>query len=496
MLTAVDVSEVGIKNRKSPSNKAGGVCIVAFDRFGMQNRKTNQCPAVIALLVMSLCLCIALACRSWSRASLVQKQSGKSSLVAQTPPLGWRSWNYFKLEIDQHAIQAQINALTMPGPHGNTLADLGFVSVGVDDGWQSCNDGVFHDGVFHGVFHDAAGIPQLNRTRFPNLHALSHYAHSRGIKLGWYFNNCWCNELGKVSWGGHPDHDVAFLAEYELDEVKVDGCGPAHDIARWKALIANTGRPILLENCGNNPEHPAPSKPPWPWSPAIPEDLQQGCPFHMYRVSDDIAPHFLSTMWNLQQMLPFLDRDKPLSRPGCWAYPDMLQVMNGLSVVESRSHFGAWVITSSPLILGFDLRDHMLVDSVWPIIGNEAAIAVNQNWVGHPGFLVWSSEETFNVLVTHGAEDERGPTSWQAPVAQIWAKPQPDKAVAVLLLNLSSEKRTVTFQFKDVDISAGAKVTDIWTGSQRGHFQGEFTALLAPHDSAFLFLTPLDTNHA
>jgi len=210
----------------------------------------------------------------------------------------------------------------------------------------------------------------------------------------------------------------------------------------------------------------------------------------MYRVSDDIAPHFLSTMWNLQQMLPFLDRDKPLSRPGCWAYPDMLQVMNGLSIVESRSHFGAWVITSSPLILGFDLGDQALVSSIWPIIGNEAAIAINQRWAGHPGFLVFSSKETFHASVTHGAEDERGPTSWQVPVTQVWAKPQPGKAVAVLLLNLSNQKRTVTLQLRDVGLLSGAQVTNIWSGSSLGYVEDEYSAALVAHDSALLVLTP------
>jgi len=453
-------------------------------------------PAALTLMVViSLFIMPSLAWHPWSRRSQIQKGV---TIVAEAPPLGWRSWNTFKLEIDQPSIEAQINALKMPGPGGKSLADLGFVSVGVDDGWQACVDKTFNEdtGNFDGIFHNASGFPQLNRTRFPDLHALSQYAHSQGIKLGWYFNNCFCNEVRQMKWGGHPEQDVAFLVEYDLDEVKVDGCGPAHDIARWRSLIANTGRQILLENCGNNPDHPGIQKPAWPWSPVLPQDLERGCPFHMYRVSDDIAPHFLSAMWNLQQMLPFLDREKPLSRPGCWAYPDMLQVMNGLSVVESRSHFGAWAITSSPLILGFDLADQALVDSIWPIIGNAAVIAVNQRWAGHPGFLVWSSKETFQVSVTHGAEDERGPTSWRAPVAQIWAKPQSVDTMAVLLLNLSGEARRVSLRLEDVGFLSGAILTDVWSGSSIGYVKRDHSVVLAPHDSAFLVLRQTGTRHA
>merc|ERR1719262_1932585 len=55
---------------------------------------------------------------------------------------------------------------------------------------------------------------------------------------------------------------------------------------------------------------------------------------------------------------------------------------------EDRSHFGAWVITSSPLILGYDLNDEATTDKIWEIISNKEAIAINQAWAGHPGRLV------------------------------------------------------------------------------------------------------------
>ena len=45
---------------------------------------------------------------------------------------------------------------------------------------------------------------------------------------------------------------------------------------------------------------------------------------------------------------------------------------------EDRSHFGAWCVSSSPLILGLDLTDSEKVDGVWDLITNREAIAVNQ----------------------------------------------------------------------------------------------------------------------
>jgi hypothetical protein len=49
----------------------------------------------------------------------------------------------------------------------------------------------------------------------------------------------------------------------------------------------------------------------------------------------------------------------------------MLEVGRMKDHAEDRSHFGAWVITSSPLILGLDLTNKKVVDSVWDIISNE-----------------------------------------------------------------------------------------------------------------------------
>lgn len=42
-----------------------------------------------------------------------------------------------------------------------------------------------------------------------------------------------------------------------------------------------------------------------------------------------------------------------------------------------------WCVTSSPLVLGLDLRDPAAVDLAWPIISNKAALEVNRAWP-HP----------------------------------------------------------------------------------------------------------------
>ena len=178
-----------------------------------------------------------------------------------------------------------------------------------------------------GSYHTADGIPVVGTSRFPNLTSLTTAAHNLGVKLDFYGNSCNCAVQENAEWlsmGGHPVNDVAALASYGMDGIKVDGCGPAHNISEWVDALAalslpggddRDDRPMLLENCGDNHAK---------WSPPDVSDVTGNgtCGFQMYRVSPDIAPQFESAMFNLQAMLPYL----PHGRPGCWPYPDMLQV--------------------------------------------------------------------------------------------------------------------------------------------------------------------------
>ena len=118
------------------------------------------------------------------------------------------------------------------------------------------------------------------------------------------------------------------------------------------------------------------------------------CPFNWYRSSGDINSGATSWLRNLQSTTRFQDYERPLSVPGCWAYPDMLEVGRVAAPTPStflswnRAHFGAWCVVSAPLILGLDVTDTATLTPVLDIIGNKMALAVNQQWAGHPGMLV------------------------------------------------------------------------------------------------------------
>lgn len=255
------------------------------------------------------------------------------------------------------------------------------------------------------------------------------------------------------------------------------------------------GRPILIENCHNGPHQGSPASV-TPFGPHVP--TADWCPFHMYRSSTDIRPVFGSILNNLETIPPLAAQN--LSRPGCFAYPDMLEVgvMNTqsaeppLSFTEARTHFGAWAIVSSPLILGLNLSDKSTVDAFWPIISNAEAIAVNQEYAGFSGSRFFESPElTFF-----------SPCGWWLPNCTFastmhWYKPLPNGDTAVLLMNNADTPSLLTLEWDSVPgllnpQGTSVAVRDIWNHVNLGVMAGAFvpSAPTPSRNSIFLRLTP------
>ena len=154
--------------------------------------------------------------------------------------------------------------------------------------------------------------------------------------------------------------------------------------------------------------------------------------------------------------------------------------------------FGAWVIVSSPLILGHDgkrgssdsfllptsknschkVSDHSKNERVWRVVANPTAIAINQAWHGHPGRFIRAANST-----------------------QTWAKPLSPSSHAVLVFSdVEGSTAVATVDLvKDLGLSAatagGAQVHDVWRGKELGAVgaSGRFTTdALAKHDSVLL----------
>ena len=67
---------------------------------------------------------------------------------------------------------------------------------------------------------------------------------------------------------------------------------------------------------------------------------------------------------------------RPSSQVGVLASP--FKEDSGLTIAETRAHFGAWAIVSSPLTLSHDPNNQTIMDAIWPIMSNKEVLAVNQ----------------------------------------------------------------------------------------------------------------------
>jgi len=438
-----------------------------------------------------------------------------------TPPMGWRSWNLYGANVNQSLMEGIMEGMRKKRPVDGvpmSLCDLGYCDVGLDDNWQECG----HHGVGKYTYHSDAGFPLVNAKRFPDFVAMTSKAHSLGLTSGWYLNNCICaDHCGSKHWSPEePDAktkcyagDAAALLEFGFDSVKLDGCGAQLDLDLWERLFNQSGKPIMIENCH--------------WGRTTPNATW--CPWNLYRTSGDVRASYGSVVANLQTTVKFAT--KGLSRPGCWAYPDMLEVGcqhgpggkgdPGLSPAETRSHFAAWAIVSSPLTLSHDVNNETVTAAIWDVITNREAIAINQAWAGHSGApfaqaerLVshtWYEADRHHDAVAHDAfyDDaeegglvESGSSRLrraQAPAWQYFYKPllAGGAKAAVLLMNHDAKAQDLTLDLSSVPgLACGADgepachVRDVWAKKDLGTASGTYVAKgLAGHDAAFLTLS-------
>merc|ERR1712151_149124 len=322
--------------------------------------------------------------------------------------------------------------------------------------------------------------------------------HDLGLTAGWYGNNCICSDH-KSGDRKFYEGDAKALREFGFDGYKLDGCGSQTDMQLWDDLIkADGSASVMVENCH--------------WGSKVPfEPNATWCPWNFYRTSGDVRAKYASVIGNLNTVSKFNSRN--LSTPGCWAYPDMLEVGcqhgpggardPGLTMAETRSHGGAWVIVSSPLTLSHDVNNDTIMDQIWPIISNKEVIAVSQSYAGFSGGPFLNSSLMVQLHSINHAAIEKGMSESEiknlgphvAPSLQYFYKPLEAHGakIAVLLINNGDSEADLVLNFADVPelTCSSCKVRDIWKHEDLGSLENAYTAkAIAAHDSAFLIITP------
>lgn len=376
---------------------------------------------------------------------------GLDNGLAQTPPMGWNSWNGFRFGVSEKLVKETIDAVA-----SNGLKEAGYVYIVLDDGWQG--------------ERDDNDILQPHPEKFPSgIKALAEYAHSKGLKLGIYScpNVLTCgNETGSL---GYETIDAQTWADWGIDFLKYDHCPtrnqerdlPGEEILkRYKTMreaLAATGRPIVYSIADkgwvdgtdlSNPDR-------FSWAPEV---------VNMWRTTQDIKPKWSRIM----QILDWQDGIAHLAKPGAWNDPDMLEVGNGqLSLAENRAHFSLWCILAAPLMLGNDLRD--MSPEILEILTNKEVVALNQDSLGKQGEKVWD-----------GGDQE------------IFIKPLAGGSLGVVMLNRGDSGTTMTLEWDHLKLSATAtaQLRDLWKKADLGEFNGKYSAEVASHDVVTLRVTP------
>ncbi|XP_061369452.1 alpha-galactosidase-like [Gastrolobium bilobum] len=409
-----------------------------------------SCRLAMAIVLAS-CILLLLNANASSAARLLANKTREDSMstekvrrymlengLAQTPPMGWNSWNHFRCDVNESMVRETADAMISTG-----LAAMGYQYVNLDDCWAELN-------------RDNEGNMVPNSASFPSgIKALADYVHSKGLKFGIYSDagtqTCSKRMPGSL---GHEEQDAKTFASWEVDYLKYDNC-QNNDISvreRYPPMseaLLNSGRPIFFSMCEWGLEDPG------TWAKDV---------GNSWRTTDDIEDS-----WNsMTSIADSNDKWASYAGPGGWNDPDMLEVGNGgMTTEEYRAHFSIWALAKAPLLVGCDIR--AMDDSTYELISNQEVIAVNQDKLGVQGKKVKSNSDL-----------------------EVWAGPLSDNKAAVILWNRSSSNATVTASWSDIGLEPGTIVDarDLWAHSTQESVSGEISAELDSHACKMYVLTP------
>src|SRR5579863_5874905 len=347
--------------------------------------------------------------------------------VAQTPPMGWNSWNYFASKVDDKGVRAAADQMVATG-----MKDAGYIYVNIDDTWQGKRDD-------SGVLHP--------NEKFPDMKALADYVHSKGLKLGIYSGPGTKTCAGYEGSLGHEEQDAKMYAEWGIDYLKYDLCSfrkdtmaaqaPDDKAAQMKLMhdaydkmgkaLKATGRPIVYSFCQYGWDSV------WEWGPAIGANL--------WRTTGDIR----ATWDSMYSILSEQEGLESYSGPGHWNDPDMLEVGNGrLTLAENRTHFSMWAMLAAPLLAGNDLPN--MKPEILAILTNRDVIAIDQDRLGREATKAYSDGEV-----------------------DVWTRHLSDGAVAVAVVNAGSDRYSTHpfhLSLTKLDLHGPQTGKNLWSGKE------------------------------
>ena len=335
--------------------------------------------------------------------------------LAQTPPMGWNSWNHFHRNINERLIMEVADSMVTSG-----LKEVGYQYIILDDGWEDSK-------------RDSNGNLQADSGRFPcGMKYLADYLHKKRLKLGIYSSAGTKTCQGLPGSIDHEEADAKMFAKWDVDYLKYDNCNDhlgrsaAERFTVMRKALESVNRPIIYSISASGG-----GRRPWEWAPEV---------GNLWRTTEDIQDN-----WNV--VMNILDEQIGLNKyagPGHWNDPDMLEVGNGrMSDTEYKGHFSLWCMLAAPLVAGNDLRN--MSSETIKILTNREVIAIDQDPAGNEGYKL---------------EDQGD--------QEVWIKPLMHGDWAILLLNRGEKTVFMTLKIKNISIkkSNAYILRDLWEHKQ------------------------------
>jgi hypothetical protein len=425
---------------------------------------------------------------------------------AQTPPMGWNSWDGFATTVTESQTRAQADVMK------EKLASHGWEYIVVDIQWYEPNATGFDYRKNAKLEMDGYGRLMPATNKFPSamegqgFKPLADYVHSLGLKFGVHLMRgiprqavaaktpvkgtsytaadiadtnsiCrWNSDMYGVDMtkpGAQEYYNSVFdqFAAWGVDFVKVDDLSRPYHTAEIEAIrkaIDQTGREIVFSTS--------------PGATPLSDGEHISTHANMWRISDDFWdnwPSLLAQFDRLRDWTPFRAR-------GHFPDADMLPI-GILQMGKNKTHFtrdeqftlmSLWSIARSPLMIGADLTK--LDSFTLSLLTNDEVIAVNQN--------SGNNHELFHRDGFYG---------WVADVPG-----SPDKYVA--LFNTRAKPRELTqspdapetaaaipVKLSELGFSGNGRVRDLWRQEDIGLVTNEFAPVINIHGAGLYRVSPV-----
>ncbi len=433
------------------------------------------------------------ACSSKSETKVEPFAPGEFKEWAQTPPMGWNSWDCYGPTVEEHEVKANADYMA------EHLKDFGWEYIVVDIRWFVENDkagGYNQTDPIYVLDEYGRYLPATNR--FPSakdgkgFKELADYVHSKGLKFGIHImrgipteaverqlpitgadgvtaDQIYSTDL-QCLWlrdnytiladkpGAQEYYNSIFdlYAEWGVDFIKIDDISrPYHqaEIELIRKAIDQSGRPMVLSlSPGKTPiedaAHVAEHANMWRMVDDV-WDLWRDIT-HLLDVAQDWYPHIKSGTWPDCDMIP-LGRISVRGERG-------EDRMSRLTKEEQYTLMSLFTIFRSPLMFGGDLPSND--EFTLSLLTNEEVLRMHRDGTAVRQIF----QEDGKVAIT--------------------SRNSKTEEVYLAIFNIDDDNaQEISVNLKDLGLNGDCKVTELWSGEEIGVFSNDFAQTIQPHAS-------------